>query len=306
MIALRDFTKRYGNLVAVDGLNLTIAAGETFGFIGPNGAGKSTTIRFLATLLGATRGEGTVNGYSVTRQPLLVRRSIGYMPDTFGVYERMKVWKFLDFFALGYGIRGRKRRQVVDAAVDRLGLGDKRNAQVAGLSRGLKQRLCLAKTLLHDPPVLILDEPANGLDPLARVELKNLLGELRQAGKTILISSHILSELADSCTTVGMIERGKLLVEGPIDEVVRRIRGHRLIEVKFLENIETGLGILRSDPQPGNLHVDGNTVTLVFAGDNRQAAELLERLVTQGARVYFFGDREPTLQDVFMRVTKKG
>jgi ABC-2 type transport system ATP-binding protein len=304
MIELRDFTKRYGNLVAVDSLNLKIAAGETFGFIGPNGAGKSTTIRFLATLLGATHGEGIINGYSVTRQPLLVRRSIGYMPDTFGVYERMKVWKFLDFFALGYGIRGRQRRQVVDAAVDRLGLGVKRNAHVSGLSRGMKQRLCLAKTLLHDPPVLILDEPANGLDPLARAELKTLLAELRKAGKTILISSHILSELGDSCTTVGMIERGKLLLAGPIDEVVRRIRGHRLIEIKFLDNFDAGLRMLGSDPHIANLRVDGNAVAFEFAGDDRQAAEILERLVATGAKMHFFGDREPTLQDVFMRVTK--
>jgi ABC-2 type transport system ATP-binding protein len=304
MIELTDFTKRYGKLVAVDRLNLKISAGETFGFIGPNGAGKSTTIRFLATLLKATRGEGTVNGYSVTRQPLAVRRSIGYMPDTFGVYEGMTVHEFLHFFAAAYGIPRRRRKQAVDAAVERLGLAVKRAAKVTGLSRGMKQRLCLAKTVIHDPPVLILDEPASGLDPMARVELKNLLGDLRQAGKTILISSHILSELADCSTTIGIIERGKLILQGPIDEVYRRIRGKRMIQIKFYENAETGLRVLRREPDVSQIQQDGTDVTIELAGDDRQSAELLERLVAEGARIHSFAEKEPTLEDVFMLVTK--
>jgi ABC-2 type transport system ATP-binding protein len=304
MIELRDFTKRFGELVAVDRLNLKIAPGETFGFIGPNGAGKSTTIRFLATLLKATHGEGTVNGYSVTRQPLEVRRSIGYMPDSFGLYEGMKVWEFLYFFAAAYGIPRRRRRQAVDVALERLGLAVKRTASVTGLSRGMKQRLCLAKTVLHDPPVLILDEPASGLDPLARIELKTLLGELRQAGKTILISSHILSELADCSTTIGIIERGKLLLQGPIDEVYRRIRRNRIIQIKFYENVETGLRVLRGDPNVSHIEQDGDAVTVELAGDDRQSAELLERLVAEGARIHSFADKEPTLENVFMLVTK--
>src|SRR3972149_3483144 len=178
MIELRNFTKHYGDFVAVSNLNLKIGPGELFGFIGPNGAGKSTTIRFLATLLKATSGEGTVNGHSVSREPLEVRRSIGYMPDSFGVYDGMKVWEFLDFFAVAYRIPRIRRKQVVGDVLDLLDLSGKRNAFVNGLSRGMKQRLCLAKTLLHDPPVLILDQTASGLAPPARVEGKGLLKEL--------------------------------------------------------------------------------------------------------------------------------
>ena len=211
MIELLHFTKRYGDLVAVDDLNLKIARGEMFGFIGPNGAGKSTTIRFLATLLRATGGDGIVDGHSVTRHPLDVRRSIGYMPDSFGLYDGMKVWEFLDFFALAYHIPRSRRKQVVGDVLELVDLTGKRKARLNALSRGMKQRLCLAKTLLHDPPVLILDEPASGLDPKGRIEMKALLKRLSAAGKTILISSHILSELADTCTSIGIIDRGKLV-----------------------------------------------------------------------------------------------
>src|SRR5437870_3297423 len=207
MIELINFSKRYGDLLAVDKLSMKIERGEIFGFIGPNGAGKSTTIRFLATLLRPTEGEGMIAGHSVTRDPLGVRRVIGYMPDSFGVYDGMRVWEFLDFFAVAYQVPRSRRRQVIGDVLELLDLTHKRDSYVNGLSRGMKQRLCLAKTLVHDPPVLILDEPASGLDPRARLEMKALLKELQAMGKTILISSHILSELADTCTSVGIIER---------------------------------------------------------------------------------------------------
>ena len=180
MIEITDFGKTYGEFVAVERLNLKIEAGEMFGFIGPNGAGKSTTIRFLATLLRASHGEGTLNGFSVTKNPMDVRRSLGYMPDTFGLYDGMKVWEFLDFFAVAYAIGRSKRKQVITDVLELLDLTHKRDDFVNGLSRGMKQRLCLAKTLVHDPPVLILDEPASGLDPRARLEMKALLKELRR------------------------------------------------------------------------------------------------------------------------------
>lgn len=303
MIHLMDFTKRYGDLVAVDRLNLTIDRGETFGFIGPNGAGKSTTIRFLATLLNPTRGDGTVNGYSVTRRPLDVRRSIGYMPDAFGVYEGMNVGQFLEFFAEAYRVPRERRRKVIGDVLERAGLSLKRSVSLGGLSRGMKQRLCLAKTLLHDPPVLILDEPASGLDPRARVEMKSLLHELRESGKTILISSHILSELADCCTTVGIIERGKLLLHGPIDEIYRRLGRKRVLEIRLLDPMEAGLEILRSEPNLTVVRTDGGSVTVELEADDRQLAELLQRLVTQGARVLSFAEKELSLEDVFLRVT---
>src|SRR5215475_4496536 len=262
MIELRNFTKVYGEFVAVQNLNIKIAAGEMFGFIGPNGAGKSTTIRFLATLLRATAGEGIVNGHRVTKDPMAVRKSVGYMPDNFGVYDGMKVWEFLDFFAVAYQIPRAMRKQVIGDVLELLDLTHKRDDFVNGLSRGMKQRLCLAKTLVHDPPVLILDEPSSGLDPRARLEFKALLKELRRMGKTILISSHILTELADTCTSIGIIERGQLLMSGPIDEVYRRIHRNRMIEIKFLDGMEAGLSIIRSMPETRDLQVEDHRVTV--------------------------------------------
>src|SRR6476659_10828240 len=249
MIELIDFGKDYGDFRAVEALNLKINAGEMFGFIGPNGAGKSTTIRFLATLLRATAGEGTVNGYSVTKDPIGVRKSVGYMPDNFGVYDGMKVWEFLDFFAVAYQIPRGRRKAVIGDVLELLDLTHKRDDFVNGLSRGMKQRLCLAKTLVHDPPVLILDEPASGLDPRARLEVKALLNELKGMGKTILVSSHILSELADFCTMIGIIERGKLLAAGPIQEIQRQLRAHRVLKVRVLdESTARAAAVLHDDP----------------------------------------------------------
>ena len=304
MIELINFTKHYGDLVAVDCLNLKIGEGEMFGFIGPNGAGKSTSIRFLTTLLKATGGEGIVNGHRVTRKPLEVRRSVGYMPDTFGVYDGMRVWEFLDFFAVAYQIPRKRRKQVIGDVLDLLDLTIKRDDFVNGLSRGMKQRLCLAKTLVHDPPVLILDEPASGLDPRARLEVKALLKELCKMGKTILISSHILTELADCCTSIGIIERGKLLLHGPIDEVYRKIRGNRIVEIRFLDNPEAGISMLRSLGETRQVHVDGSRITAELTMDDEQLAGLLERMIARGIRVRSFAEKEPTLEDVFMMVTK--
>ena len=234
MIEVSHFTKRYGDFVAVDDLSFSIGKGEIFGFIGPNGAGKSTTIRFLATLLRPTAGEGRVAGFSVTSEPMSVRRVIGFMPDDFGVYDGMKVWEFLDFFAVAYEIPRSYRKKIIGEVLELLDLSHKKDDYVNGLSKGMKQRLCLAKTLVHDPPVLILDEPASGLDPRARLEMKALLNELKQMGKTILISSHILSELADFCTSIGIIERGKMLAAGSIQEIQQQIRSHRVIKVRVL------------------------------------------------------------------------
>jgi ABC-2 type transport system ATP-binding protein len=304
MIELIDFGKDYGDFTAVHRLTLKIEAGEMFGFIGPNGAGKSTSIRFLATLLKASRGEGIVNGHSVTRDPMNVRRSVGYMPDNFGVYDGMKVWEFLDFFAVAYRIPKSRRKAVITDVLDLLDLGHKRDDFVNGLSRGMKQRLCLAKTLVHDPPVLILDEPASGLDPRARLEVKALLKELRRMGKTILISSHILTELADCCTSIGIIEQGQLLMHGPIDEVYRRIRGNRIVVVKFNDNMDVGLSVIRSSPHCRDVQVEDHRASVELETDDRGVAELLRQLVANKVAVRSFAEKEPTLEDVFMMVTK--
>lgn len=304
MIELIDFGKDYGDFRAVEALNLKIDAGEMFGFIGPNGAGKSTTIRFLATLLKASRGEGIVNGYSVTQQPMQVRQSVGYMPDNFGVYDGMKVWEFLDFFAVAYKIGKGKRKQVINDVLELLDLGHKRDDYVNGLSRGMKQRLCMAKTLVHDPPVLILDEPTSGLDPRARIEVKALFKELKRMGKTILISSHILSELADCCTSIGIIERGQLLMHGPIDAVYRRIRGNRTVEVRFVNGMDVGLSVIRSSPYVRNVSIDVNSCVVELEATDEQVNELLHQLVLNKVGVRSFAEKDPSLEDVFMMVTK--
>ena len=304
MIELKNFSKTYGDFVAVNDLSFKIEEGEMFGFIGPNGAGKSTTIRFLATLLKATAGEGIVNGHHVTRDPIGVRKSVGYMPDSFGVYDGMKVWEFLDFFAVAYQIPRSRRRGVLSDVLELLDLTHKRDDFVNGLSRGMKQRLCLAKTLVHDPPVLILDEPASGLDPRARLEVKALLKELRKMGKTILISSHILTELADCCTSIGIIERGKMLLHGTIDQVYRQIQQNRQIMVKFSGDPSQGVSLIRSDPNVRNVQLDTRYWMVELAGDDRDVERLLQQLVAAECGLLSFAEREPTLEDVFMMVTK--
>ena len=304
MITLKGFGKDYGDFTAVESIDLHIGAGETFGFIGPNGAGKSTTIRFLATLLRASRGRGEVAGCDVMSDPVGVRQSVGYMPDNFGVYDGMRVWEFLDFFAVAYRIGRVERKNIIDNVLELLDLTHKRDDFVNGLSRGMKQRLCLAKTLVHDPPVLILDEPASGLDPRARVEVKALLKELRKMGKTILISSHILTELADCCTSIGIIERGQLLMHGPIDSVYRQIRRNRIVEIQFVSGEDAGMSILRSSPHLRSIEMAPTAVVAELQTDDEGLATLMEEMMSAGVRMKSFNDRDPTLEDVFMTVTK--
>ncbi len=304
MITLTGFGKDYGDFTAVKSLDLQIDAGEMFGFIGPNGAGKSTTIRFLATLLRPTRGKGVVAGCDVIGDPIGVRRNVGYMPDNFGVYDGMRVWEFLDFFAVAYRIGKTQRRQSISNLLELLDLMHKRDDFVNSLSRGMKQRLCLAKTLVHDPPVLILDEPSSGLDPRARIEMKALFKELRKMGKTILISSHILTELADCCTSIGIIERGQLLMHGPIDQVYRKIRRNRIVEIEFIDKAEAGMSILRSQATLRALEIEPRGVIAELETDDQGLADLLETFIREGVRLRKFNDKDPTLEDVFMTVTK--
>jgi ABC-2 type transport system ATP-binding protein len=304
MIEVINFSKRYGDFLAVDRLNLKIERGDVFGFIGPNGAGKSTTIRFLATLLRPTDGEGIIAGHSVTRDPLGVRRVIGYMPDNFGVYDGMKVWEFLDFFAVAYQVPRARRRQVINDVLELLDLTHKRDAYVNGLSRGMKQRLCLAKTLVHDPPVLILDEPASGLDPRARLEMKALLKELQAMGKTILISSHILSELADFCSSIGVIERGVLLPAGSIVEIQRQLQRHRQLRIRVIDHADKAHLIVRNHPKVHRAELVDHTITGEFSGDDLEIAHLLQELIAADIDVHSFTEVEPTLEEVFMMITK--
>jgi ABC-2 type transport system ATP-binding protein len=305
MIEVINFTKRYGDFVAVEDLSFTIGQGEVFGFIGPNGEGKSTTIRFLATLLRPTAGEGRVAGHSVVSDPMAVRRVIGFMPDDFGVYDGMKVWEFLDFFAVAYEIPVAYRKKIISEVLELLELTHKRDDYVNGLSKGMKQRLCLAKTLVHDPPVLILDEPASGLDPRARLEMKALLNELRGMGKTILVSSHILSELADFCTSIGIIERGKLLAAGSIQEIQRQLRTHRVLKIHVSgESTDRAAALLRDDHAVRSVESFDHTLSAEFHGEDDAQARLLARLIHAGVAVDSFSEEPLSLEEVFMMITK--
>ncbi len=307
MIEIHGVTKVYKDLTAVDNLSLSIAEGEIFGFIGPNGAGKTTTIKILATLLKPTQGYAMVGGYNVLTQADDVKRVMGYMPDSFGVYDDMKVWEYLDFFAAAYKIEKSRRTQIIDDVLALTDLGHKKDDMVDALSRGMKQRLCLAKTLVHDPKVLLLDEPASGLDPRARIELRELLKELRNMGKTILISSHILTELADFVTTIGIIEQGKLLYAGPVREITEKLRGGLVVEVKVREGFEQKAEeVFLNHETVEKVEREGKLVTINLPINLEEEADafVTDILVENGIKFNSVREVEIDLEDVFMQVTK--
>lgn len=305
MVEITNLRKEYKNLVAVKGLNLTLEAGDIFGFIGPNGAGKTTTIKMLATLLTPTSGVARVDGIDVAAHPEEVRSRIGYMPDAFGVYDDFKVWEYLDFFAAAYRVPKSDRPGIIDTVLELTTLTEKKDAYVEELSRGMKQRLCLAKTLVHDPKVLLLDEPASGLDPRARIEIKELLKELRAMGKTIIVSSHILPELADFCTTVGIIERGEMIVSGPIDAIMHEVLGGRVLEIRVPEpDRPKAADLLSSVPHVRGVKLVGETLRVDYDGTLDDQSEVLLALIHGGARVQSFAEQDTDLEDIFLRVTK--
>lgn len=305
MIEIHNVTKIYKDLTAVNNLSLTINKGDIFGFIGPNGAGKTTTIKILATLLKPTQGYALVGGYNVLTQADDVKRVMGYMPDNFGVYDDMKVWEYLDFFAAAYKIDKNRRKQIIDDVLALTDLSHKKDAMVDSLSRGMKQRLCLAKTLVHDPQVLLLDEPASGLDPRARIELRELLKELRNMGKTILISSHILTELADFCNTIGIIEQGNLLYAGDIKAITDKLRGGKVVEVKIKEGFEQKAeDILLNDPRIQSVDREGSTFQVNMPLETEDTSIVTDLLVENGVKFTSVRELEIDLEDVFMQVTK--
>jgi len=304
MLEVKELKKVYGPLTAVNGISFSLQPGDVFGFIGSNGAGKTTTIRMLATLLEPTAGTATLNGIDILQDPMQIRRMIGYMPDFFGLYDDVKVWEYLDFFATIYAVPKKHRNEVIDNVLELTDLTVKRDAMVQSLSRGMQQRLCLARCLVHDPAMLLLDEPASGLDPRARAELKELITELGRMGKIVIVSSHILPELAGFCNTVGIIERGQLLAFGPVDQVVQGLQSARTIRIRLLSEIESAADL--SKAQPGVLNVETSKdgeLRIEFGGDHDQQATLLKMLVQSNHKVVTFEEEQADLEDVFLKLT---
>jgi len=304
MLTLVHLRKDYKNVTAVKDLSFHLDPGDVFGFIGPNGAGKTTTIRICATLLQPTSGAVYVDGLDVTARPTEVRGIIGYMPDFFGVYDDVMVWEYLDFFAAAYRIPRPRRQAAINDVLELTDLTGRRDAYLEELSRGMKQRLCLAKTLLHDPKVLLLDEPASGLDPRARIEMKELLKELKAMGKTIFISSHILPELADFCNKIGIIEQGELVVSGDVEEIMRRVQGGKALSIEVDQGTDRAIALLSACPNIKGVRQEGASIIAEFATDDVDQSQILRLLIEQGLRVKSFSETRVGLEDIFMRVTR--
>ncbi len=303
-ILTQALTKRYGGLTALDSLDLALNKGDVFGFIGPNGAGKSTTMKILAGLLKPTSGTAQVLGRDVMHNGEFVRRSIGYMPDFFGVYEDLTVTEYLEFFASAYGLRRRDRKRIVNDVLELTDLSYKRDALVDSLSRGMQQRLGLARVLVHDPPILLLDEPASGLDPRARIEIRELLKELQRLGKTILISSHILSELGEFCNKLGIIERGKLLVTGTIEELMARARAHPVIAVEVVGETGPAIAAFSNDDRIERVEPVNGQLLVTLRDPNMHHSFLIEKLISRNVQVHSIAPQQLKLEDVFLRLTK--
>jgi len=304
VIETRKLTKRYGNLIAANEIDLKLEKGDVFGFIGPNGSGKTTTMRMLATLLNPDYGEAYVCGKSIYTDPQEIRRLVGYMPDFFGVYDDMTVMEYLEFFASAYRINGSKRRKVCEEKLELVDMSFKRDAMVNQLSRGQTQRIGLARTLLHEPEVLLLDEPASGLDPRARIEIRALLKRLGEMHKTIIVSSHILPELADVCTRVGMIEKGHLIVDGYVDEVMRKAREALILHIRVKTDVEKAARLLEQCDEVRAVSIVKDMILVTLKKDTFDYSELPTRLLEAGFKITLFREEDVNLETAFMELTK--
>lgn len=309
MIETVNLTKKYGELTALNNLNLVIEEGDCFGFIGPNGAGKTTTIKILATLLKPTWGEARIDGKVIGYQNREIRPVMGYVPDFMGAYDDMVVEEYLEFFAAAYNIHGQQRKDVVRDVLDLTDLAYKADAEVNGLSRGMQQRLSIARVLLHDPKVLLMDEPASGLDPRARIEIRELLKELRKMGKTILISSHILHELAELCNTVGIIERGELIYQGTVREIMHKARMGHVVHVAVEDRAPAAVAYLetvKGVEKVGTREMDGTLIldVALTPGGGLPVSDIPSRLIAQGFRISMFQEEQVNLETAFMRLTQ--
>lgn len=306
MIEIRGLTKKYGQFTALDDLNLTLDEGTVFGFVGANGAGKSTTFLIVSTLLQPTSGEVFINGVSVREKPAEIRKLIGYMPDFFGVYDQLKTDEYLDFYGASYGIPEEERRKLIPQLLELVNLSHKRDSYVDLLSRGMKQRLCLARCLIHDPKVLILDEPASGLDPRARVEMRDILKTLKGMGKTILISSHILPELAEMCDEIGVIDNGKLIAHGSVNEIQKKLQGEKTITVRLTAQTAEAVAFFEEQPFVSSIEkLEGDDgVSFLYRGAETEQVEMLKRAMLSDLPIVSFMEHVTNLEDVFMEITK--
>lgn len=303
MLSIKNLNKKYGRFQAVSDLNLEVPEGEIFGFVGPNGAGKTTTMKIICGLMRATSGDITLDGIDVIRHSGKIKEKIGYMPDFFGVYDDLKVDEYLEFYASIYNIKGAARKKLVDDLLDLVDLGHKREAYVDSLSRGMKQRLCLARSLVHNPRLLVLDEPASGMDPRARVEMKEILKNLKAMGKTIIISSHILPELSELCTSIGIIDRGRMVISGSVSDIMQQVYSKRVIKLKVRDRLEDAAMLLREYPFVDRLVCGEGTIQAGFEGNEEDMSRVLSELVGRGIPVVSFAELDGNLEDVFMKVT---
>lgn len=306
MIEIQGLTKKYGNFRALDNINISLKEGTVFGFVGANGAGKSTTFLILATLLQPTSGELFIDGINVRENPSKVRKLIGYMPDFFGIYDQLKAEEYLDFYGASYGMSETEREKVIPQLLELVNLTSKRYEYVDFLSRGMKQRLCLARSLIHDPKVLILDEPASGLDPRARVEMRDILKTLKKMGKTILISSHILPELAEMCDEIGVIDGGRIIAHGSVNEIQTQLRGEKILTVHLATSNTQAIGFFEENPFVSNIKEleTGDGITFSFKGTNEEQVELLKQAMVNDFPILSFTEHVTNLEDVFMEITK--
>jgi ABC-2 type transport system ATP-binding protein len=304
MIELNHLHRYYGETRAVHDVSFEVQRGEVFGYIGPNGAGKTTSMRVLATLDLPTHGYASVDGFSVVDDPDRVRRRLGFMPDYFGTYANVNVREYLDFFARAYGLRGKERMRAISYTMSFTLLDSLADKPINGLSKGMKQRLCLGRSMIHDPAVLILDEPAAGLDPRARIELREMISRLAADGKAVLISSHILTELAEMCDTVGIIEQGSLVTVGKVEDIRRQVQSNREVKVRVLDGAAALGQWLSARDEISDVAVQGEIANFAHAGDRQAEVTLLAAMVQAGFHVAEFGAHSKSLEEVFMHVTR--
>jgi ABC-2 type transport system ATP-binding protein len=304
MLQLDGLVRHFDGMRAVDEVSFSVDRGKVVGFIGPNGAGKTTTMRILATLDAPQRGDARIGGYSVVDEPHEVRRIIGFMPDYAGVYANTTVSEYLDFFARAYDLRGDTRRTAVANMIEFMGVGDVRDRNVESLSKGLKQRVALGRAIIHDPQVLILDEPAANLDPRARIEFRTLIRELAADGKTILLSSHILTELAEICDGVTVIEKGRILATGTVQDILETVRGRRILSVRLAGPSDVVERFLLEQPGVSNVHEAGGRVHFEFSGGDDDQVSLVSGLIAAGFPVLEFSAHSAGLEDLFIEITQ--